>query len=75
MNANHPLVRARLVRAALGNVAVAGALTLAACGVAALAFELENKWTLFASLFVAANYSVVTTYNLYASRRRLKGIR
>ena len=37
MNANHPLVRASLVRAALAGVAVPGGLALMACIVAALA--------------------------------------
>jgi hypothetical protein len=75
MNANHPLIRAGLVRAALVSVAVPGALALAACSVAALAFELENKWTLSASLFVAAVCSVLAVRNLYTLRRRLNGIR
>jgi membrane protein YdbS with pleckstrin-like domain len=75
MNANHPLVRAGLARVALVNVAIAGALVLAASMVAALAFELEKEWTLLASLIIAANYSVVTAYTLHTYRRRLKGIR
>jgi ABC-type uncharacterized transport system permease subunit len=73
MNANHPLIRAGLARAALVNVAIAGALVLAACTVAALAFELENEWTLLASLFVAAICSVLTVRNLYTYRRSLTG--
>jgi hypothetical protein len=73
MNANHPLIRAGLVRAALVNASVAGALVLAACTVAALAFELENEWTLPASLFVAAICSVLTVRNLYTYRRSLTG--
>jgi hypothetical protein len=75
MNANHPLTRARLVRAALASVAVPGALALAACGVAALAFELKNEWTLPASLFVAAACGGLAVRNLYALQRRLNGIR
>jgi hypothetical protein len=75
MNANHPLMRARLVRAALPSLAVPGALALAACGVAALAFELENEWTLPASLFVAAVCSVLAIRNLYTLQRRLNGLR
>ena len=75
MNANHPLMRARLVRAALAGVAVPVALALMACIVAALAFELENAWTLTASLVVAAICSVLGIRNLYALQRRLNGIR
>jgi hypothetical protein len=75
MNANHPLARARLVRAAFPSLAVPGALALAACVVAALAFELENAWTLPASLIVAAICSGVAIRNLYGLRRRLKGLR
>ncbi len=75
MNTNHPLIRARLVRAALASVAVPGALALAACGVAALAFELKNEWTLTASLLVAAACSVLAVRNLYALQRRLNGLR
>jgi hypothetical protein len=75
MNADHPLVRAALARAALVNVPIAGALVLAACTVAALAFELENAWTLPASLIVAAVCSVLAVRNLYTYRRSLKGIR
>jgi hypothetical protein len=43
------------------------------CTVAALAFELENEWTLPASLFVAAICSVLTVRNLYTYRRSLTG--
>jgi hypothetical protein len=75
MNANHPLARARLVQAALPGVAVPGALALAACGVAALAFELENAWTLTASLIVAAICSVLAVRNLVALQRRLNSLR
>jgi hypothetical protein len=75
MNANHPLIRAALARAALVNVAIAGALALAACTVAALAFELENEWTLPASLVIAAICTVVTLRNIYAYRRSLKSVR
>jgi membrane protein YdbS with pleckstrin-like domain len=75
MNANHPLIRAGLARDALVNVAIAGALVLAACMVAALAFELQNEWAMLPSLIVAASYSVVTVYTLYTYRRSLKGIR
>ncbi len=75
MNANHPLIRAGLVRAALANLAVAGALLLAACIVAALAFELENAWTLAASLFVAAVCGVLTVRNIRFYRLSLKGTR
>jgi hypothetical protein len=75
MNTNHPLMRARLVRAALASVAVPGALALMACIVAALAFELANAWTLSASLIVAAICSVLAVCNLYALRRRLNSIR
>jgi hypothetical protein len=75
MNANHPLIQAGLVRAALASVVVPGALALAACGVAALAFEFENEWTLSGSLIVAAICSVLAVRNLYALRRRLNGIR
>jgi hypothetical protein len=75
MNANHPLIRAGVARAALVNTAIAGALALMACTVAALAFELENKWTLPASLIVAAICSVLTVRNVYTYRRSLKGIR
>jgi len=57
------------------NAAIAGALVLAACTVAALAFELENEWTLPTSLIVAAICSVLTVRNIYTYRRRLKGIR
>jgi hypothetical protein len=70
MNVNHPLIRAALV-----NVAIAGALALAACGVAALAFEFENEWTLSGSLIVAAVCSVLAVRNVYTHRRSLKGIR
>ncbi len=75
MNANHPLMRARLVRAAFAGVAVPGALALAACIVAVLAFELENAWTLPASLIVAAICGGVAFRNLYALQRRLNGLR
>jgi hypothetical protein len=75
MNANHPLMRARLVREAFASVAVPGTLVLMACIVAALAFELENRWTLTTSLIVAAICSVVTVRNLIALQRRLNGIR
>jgi hypothetical protein len=75
MDANHPLMRAGRARAALVNVAIAGALVLAACAVAALAFELENKWTLPASLFVAAICSALAVRNIYNYRRGRKGIR
>ena len=73
MNANHPLIRAGLARAALVNVAIAGALVLAACTVAALAFELESKWTLPASLFVVGVCSVLAIHNVHTYRRSLKG--
>jgi hypothetical protein len=75
INANHPLIRAGLARAALVNVVVAGALVLAACTVAALAFELENQWTLPTSLFVAGACSFLAARNLYTYRLSLKGIR
>lgn len=74
MNANHPLVRAAL-RDALPGVAIPAALALAACGVAALAFELKNEWTLLASLFVAGACSGLAIRNLSALRRRLNDIR
>jgi hypothetical protein len=75
MNANHPLVQAGLARAALVNTAIAGALVLAACAVAALAFELKNDWTLLASLIAAANYSVLTAHTFNTYRRSLNGLR
>jgi hypothetical protein len=71
MNANHPLKQAALIRAALAKVAIPGALAVAACGVAARAFELSNRWTLLASLSVAAACSGLAVRNLYALRRRL----
>jgi hypothetical protein len=69
MNANHPLMRARLLRAALASVAIPGALALMACGVAVLAFELENVWTLSASLVVAAICGLVAVHNIRIFRR------
>jgi hypothetical protein len=51
------------------------ALALAACIVAALAFELGNAWTLTASLIVAAICSVLAVRNLIALQRRLNGAR
>jgi hypothetical protein len=76
MNADHPLVRAALVRAALVNAAIGGALVLAACTVAALAFELENRWTLLASLVVAGICSLVAVRSVLDMRtHRGKGIR
>jgi hypothetical protein len=48
---------------------------LAACIVAVLAFELENAWTLPASLIVAAICSAVAVRNLFALQRRLDGLR
>jgi hypothetical protein len=43
--------------------------------VAALAFELENAWTLPASLSVVGICGVLAAHNTYAYRRSLKGIR
>jgi hypothetical protein len=75
MNADHPLVRAALARVALVNAAIAGALVLTACTVAALAFELENRWTLLASLVVAAVCSLVALRNILTMQTyRGKGI-
>jgi hypothetical protein len=45
MNASDPLIPAAVVRDALVNAAIAGALVLAACTVAALACELGNRWS------------------------------
>jgi hypothetical protein len=73
MNANH--LQAALILAALASVAIPGALALAACGVAALAFGLSNRWTLLASLFVAGACSALAIRNLCALRRRLNGLR
>jgi hypothetical protein len=70
MNVNHPLIRTARV-----NAGIAGALALMAYTVAALAFELENKWTLPASLIVAAICSVLVVRNIFTYRRSLKGIR
>jgi hypothetical protein len=60
---NHPLITA------LVNAAIAGALTLAACGVAALAVELNNAWTLSGSLTVAAICSLMAAHNILIFRR------
>jgi hypothetical protein len=57
------------------NAAITSALGLIACGVAALAFELENEATLHASLIVGAMCSVFTVRNLYTYARNLKGSR
>jgi hypothetical protein len=59
MNANHPLTRTAREKAA-----IAGALALMACGVAGLAFELENAWTLSGSLIVAGICSLVALRNI-----------
>jgi hypothetical protein len=74
MNANQ-LMRARLLRAALASVAIPGALALMGCGVAVLAFELKNVWTLSASLVVAAICGLVAVSqhsHLPAHRQSLK---
>ena len=60
---NHPLI------AALVNAATAGALALAAGGVASLAFELENAWTLSGSLTIAAVCSLMAVHNVLIFRR------
>jgi hypothetical protein len=71
MIVNHPLTRT-----AIENAAIAGALALMACGVAALAFELENEWTLPASLIVAAICAWWAVRNIRIVRRhRVKGSR
>jgi hypothetical protein len=70
MNFNHPAVRAALL-----NAAIAGALMMVAGGVAGLAFELENKWTLPASLIVAAVCSSLAVHNIRIARLCLKGSR
>jgi len=46
-----------------------------ACGVAGLAFELENAWTLSGSLIVAAICSWFAVHNICIYRRHLKGSR
>jgi len=64
-----------LARTAIANAAVAGALALMACGVAAQAFGLENGWTLSASLIVAATSIFLSVHNILIARRRRKGMR
>jgi hypothetical protein len=64
MIVNHPLTRAAREKAA-----IAGALALMACGVAGLAFELQNEWTLPGSLIVAAACSFVAVHNILIYRR------
>jgi hypothetical protein len=59
MIVNHPLTRTAREKAA-----IAGALALMACGVATLAFELDNEWTMPASLIVAAICSLVALRNI-----------
>jgi hypothetical protein len=71
MIVNHPLTRTAREKAA-----IAGALALLACGVAGLAFELENAWTLSGSLIVAGICSLVAVRNIRIVRRhRVKGRR
>jgi hypothetical protein len=59
----HPLITA------IVNAATGGALALAACGVAGLAFELENAWTLSGSLTVAVICSLAAAHNILIFRR------
>jgi hypothetical protein len=73
MNVNHPAVRA--ARAALLNAAIVGALALAACSVAGLAFEFENMWTLSGSLIAAAICGFLAAHNVRIARLCLKGSR
>jgi hypothetical protein len=59
MIANHPLMRTAIEKAL-----IAGALALMAFCVAALAFELRNRWTLSGSLIVAGICNLVAVYNI-----------
>jgi hypothetical protein len=60
------------VTTAFVNAAIAGALALAACGAAALAFELRNVWTLSASLILAATCGVVAVHNILIYRTSIR---